>query len=1111
MSAIDILRQLKQQGVVLAYENSKLVSKAEKGKLTPELIALIKENKSEIVHLLEASQSVEQVMVLPELNPNSGNRTKLSYGQKRLWLLDQLQQGSSQYNMPCAFMIKGNVKLKELEHAFQQVLERHSALRTCIDLVDGEAVITELAASSFKLVITDAGSDSVSQHMSDFFSASFNLKADLMLKAQVLILQEEKAVLMINMHHIASDGWSIDVFNQELLAFYHSNVTGEVAQLSTLDLSYLDYAAWQQDVLTGENLERLSHYWQHRLKGAPECHSLSLDHPRPAKFDPRGDKVVIKLEEQLKADIQAYCLASGISLNHFLKAAYLLLIQRFSDEKEIVIGSPVANRPLKEMANMVGFFVNSLPFKLDFNGITTVESLLEAVKQHEVLDIEHQHLPFDLMVEQLSPKRDLSMSPLFQVVFAMQNYQAQARDVAGIEMSFLAPKDVLTKYDLSLYIYEHGNSLEAHFEYATSLFEKQTIQSMSESYVELLRNMVAAPKALCTQLEMVSQAQQNQIDLVKVGPKVQTDFQSMHNSLELLTRSSEMSPVNVALRDASGDISYENMLERIAKIQAKLKRLNIEEGDRVALAAPRSSDVFLASFAIMGLGAVYVPLDYNLPTERIEFILQDSAPKLLITEQSFTEKHTQLVVPTVELSSLLDSQQTSSLEINQQVKNKPAYIIYTSGSTGKPKGTVIPHNGLFSLASSLSTLGFAHNKVKVLQFANTCFDASVWEWLTALSEGGALYVLPEGATSDTKLVERFINEHAINHALLPPSYLNFLDREAITCLTTLGTGGEKIELEAAQHWQQGRIFFNAYGPTEVTVAASVKLYSEQPELVTLGTPLTNTVVKVVDSNLHAVPFACPGELLISNDGVALEYLNLAELSAEKFIKLADGKQYYRSGDLVKQQESGELIFLGRKDRQVKIRGFRIELDEIESQLVKLEGVSLAAVKVYQEPKAQLVAYCEVGDNDITPLELKHKLRDILPEYMVPNVIQVIAKLPTTKNGKVNYKELNRPSVTSEETFTQFEGETELVLRDIWLKLLGRQEFGATDSFFDLGGHSLMLTQLLNEIERHWQVSIPMSEVFQAPDIRSIGVLIEALLPEKFAEEDEELEMEGGFL
>ena len=1116
MSAIELLKKLKQEGINLAVDNGKLISKAEKGRVTPQLISEIKVQKEALIALLLSSQEVSQSIKLPELKAhNEHEASVLSYGQKRLWLLDKLQNGSSQYNMVTAFKMFGALDASTFEGAIKKLLTRQQVLRTCITEVGKQPVAKLLPVENFLLDTREVSKQDVSLRMTEFFSYAFDLESDYMLQVQLLSVSAKEHVLLINIHHIACDGWSLDIFNEELLALYHADMMGKAAPISPLVFQYCDYAHWQKALLTTDNHQELLNYWQQRLGSAPYCHSLSLDKTRPAIFDPSGDKVVCSIPSPLLADIGSYCQNIGVSLNHFMKAAFGLLLQKFSNEADIVIGSPVANRPLKSMEAMIGFFVNTLPFVYDFNHARTIEELILQVKQQELNDIEHQHLPFDVMVEELSPKRDLSLAPIFQIIFAMQNYQVSKREVTGIEMEAIVPDVVQAKYDLSLYIYAQEGKAEAHFEYATSLFERETIVSMSQSYLTLLTNMIASPLQSWTDLQLVSDKMHRVINRIGKGALVSTEFSIMQNVLDIFKRSEQLYPTNQAFSDGKTSLSYSALFDAIANCQHNLKMLGITHGDLVALAAPRTTELFVTSFAIMGLGAVYVPVDTDLPEQRIQYILNDCQPKLVIASDDFLQRDLLDDQKQVRLSRLNTKSNSKEKCIHHSRKTDPAYIIYTSGTTGKPKGTVISHQGLFALANTLLDKQYASPSVRALQFANVCFDANVLEWLTALTDGGCLFVMPSYSTRDPAFVQQFIIDNNINYAFLPPSYLKYLDHQALGCLTTLSTGGEKIDLPMARTWQAGRRYFNGYGPTETTVIVSVAEYNNKPEFVSIGTPLIGNTFKVVDKKRRTVPLGCPGELLIASEGIALEYLNLPELTAEKFITLADGMKYYRSGDLVKQKSNGEIIYLGRNDRQVKVRGFRIELGEIEAKLLAVEGVSLACVKLYEQTSgAIIVGYCEVMDDTLNSSIVREALKHSLPEYMLPATIEICEQLPITHNGKIDYKALKKPVFNASPVDTSIYGETERQLQEIWTNILGHSQFGASDSFFDVGGHSLLLTNLLNEIEKEWKLKLPMQQIFQHAEIRSIAVLIDTLLPEVNNEvdrSDSEVEMEGGFL
>lgn len=1112
MSAIDLLKSLKQQGIVLDVEDGKLVSKAEKGKLTPNLISAIKVHKEQLVRLLNASKNIPQGFELPALKVQSSSMSQaLSYGQKGLWLLNKLQQSNRQYHMPMAFSMKGGVDAKTLEHSIKSLLRRHDVLRTVIDEVAGQPFTRVMSEENFMLAQQESNVQQVSADIDSFFANEFNLANDYMLKACLLKLSAKEQIFLVNIHHIACDGWSMDIFSDELIKLYEALVTNQVIDLPELPIQYANYAQWQEQLLSGQSKQKLLDYWSQRLAGAPQSHSLALDKTRPNVFLVQGDKVLYPLNTELKSKLDGFCQQHGFSLNHVLKATFGLLLNRLSGEQRLVIGSPVANRPLKELTGLIGFFVNTLPFQFDFEHNLTAKELINKVKSLELDDIEHQHLPFDLIVEHLAPVRDLSLSPIFQIVFAMQNYQHEARQLANIELSLIPHESVLAKYDLSLYIYNLEDKLELHFDYATSLFERETIESMCESYVCLLEEILRDPSQYCHQIELLSESQKSALAQVCQGQSPSSKFAKMNNAVNILVNANNQYPQHLALQGKDNAMSYVELISTIAAVQKELVLRGVRENDMVAIAIERSVWPFVLCQALMGMGAIFIPIDTELPQNRIDFIINDSQANWAVCDSATANKVTN-VPNLLNLNELIPPQGSNEAQLLvTDRRGKAAYIIYTSGTTGQPKGVQLPHDGLFSLASYLVAEEYSTPQTRLIQFANFAFDASILEWLIAFSNGGSLFVLEPGVVKDPKQVQQFINSNQINHAMLPPSYLAYLEPEKLSQLTTLGTGGEKIELETARIWQAGRQYYNAYGPTEITVMATLAKYSERPELISIGKPLHGIEIKVVDKELKSVPIGWPGELLISGAGVAIEYLGLTKLTAEKFITL-DDKQFYLSGDLVKQTANGELIYLGRNDQQVKLRGFRIELGEIEAKLSNLPGVSLACVKVFNSNGLDsLVGFCEVSDLTIDVATFRHLLKAQLPEYMLPASIHLCETLAITPSGKIDYNVLKEPINSPDNVTIPPQGATEIQMFNIWENLLAKQSFGVTDSFFDVGGYSLLLTRLLNEIEKVWQINLPIQQAFQQPTIRELAIIIDTLAPSCSGAFEKDIEMEGGFL
>ena len=1026
-----------------------------------------------------------------------GSSIPLSSAQERLWFLAQLEEHSATYNIPAAIRIDGNVDIHALQQSIDELARRHQILRTTFPTVDGTAIqhieptldipVQVVAASDLKINLS-AWLTQESQH-------PFDLETGPLLRVNLLLLSEDMSALSITMHHIISDGWSMGVLIHELAILYNAYLQGQASPLPPLPIQYTDYTLWQHQWLQGEILDTQLHYWKLQLADAPALLQLPSDHPRPAVQTFRGRTYQTTLPLALKEQAKTTAQHHGVTLFMLLLAAFQVLLYRYSGQQDIVVGSPIANRQRAELESLIGFFANTLVLRAQIDDNDSVTTLLQKVKRLALEAYEHQDVPFEQVVDALQPERSLSYTPLFQVMFVLQNAPMAPPQLSGLTLTPLVPETVTSKFDLTLSMEETNQGLMGRWEYNSDLFEAATIERMSAHFETLLQAMVADSTQSVSMLPMLSAAERRQLlvewtDTAVAYPQGQT----IH---ELFEAQVERTPVAVAVVFEEQQLTYQQLNAQSNQVAHYLRGVGVGPEVLVGLCVERSLEMVVGLLGILKAGGAYVPLDPNYPQERLGFMLEDAKCLVLLTQERLLARlpaHGAKVVCLDRDAPLL----AEALPTNPQSEataDNLAYVIYTSGSTGTPKGVLLQHDGLCNLALAQQDLFNVSTDSQVLQFASLSFDASTWEIFMALAAGATLILATPTALMPGEQLQQTLQTYAVSHITLPPSALAVLTTEQLPALQHIITAGEACPLDLAQRWSTLCPFWNAYGPTEVTVCATATQVDHKVNRLSIGRPIANMQVYVLDPHLQPVPIGVPGELHIGGVGLARGYLNRPDLSAEKFVvNPFDDGRLYKTGDLACYLPDGSIEFLGRLDHQVKIRGFRIELGEIESVLASHEQVQHCVVITLGNTLStkRLVA-CVVGDDQLNLTVLTDHLRRQLPDYMVPSVIIPLASLPLTPNGKVDRKVLpdllGELSCTREFVLPQTERQT--LIATLWAKVLSlpTERIGIHDNFFELGGQSLLATQLVAHLQKTFEVELSLRTLFQAPTVAELDVVL----------------------
>lgn len=918
-------------------------------------------------HLHGAYKS--RIPLAPQSRPE---RLPLSNSQQRLWFIDQLEGSSAQYNLPEALRLRGELDVPALRQSIQTIVQRHETLRTHFAYADGTPfqiiepeLKIELPIEELSALTESEQQTRVLATLNQEFERPFDLSHGPLFRMRLFRLGERDYIFLRTLHHIISDGWSQAVFNNEFMQLYEAFHKGEANPLQPLAVQYADYAIWQRRWLTEEKVASDLQYWKEQLAGIPEQLELPKDRPRQARRTYGADVCSITVPAETLAGLKRAGHAYDSTLYMTLLSTFALLLQRYSGQDDIVVGSPIANRQDSQLEKLIGFFVNSLIMRVRVDTARSFPELLAAVRGTALEAYQHQDLPFERLVEELSPERRLNAAPIFQVVFALQNAPMAAEEFRDLHVEAVAADEPRVRIDLEVHAVEHNGVLDFHWLYSRDLFDRWRMEQMAAHYLRLLEAVAGNPQQQVAEFDLLSSS-----ELVKVIEEWnQTSRAIPHATLvQLFENQVEKTPGATAVIFGDESLSYLELNTRANRLARVLISSGIGPEKFVGLAVPRSTEMLVALVSVLKAGAAYLPLDPALPAERLQVMLKDARPACTITTSEFASKFPDagrlLVLDDAAFSKVWTEQSGRNPADNERTSplhsTNPAYVIYTSGSTGTPKGVVVTHAGLPSIAQTrLERLALTPAS-RVLQFSSLSFDVSVVEIIMAFTTGAALVVPRDDQRSGAPLREVLVR-HGVTHASLPPVVLPTLDGENDLPLTHLVVGSEALSAELVEKWSRGRTLIHAYGPTETSIVSTMSTPLSGRQAPPIGKPIMNTRVYVLDARLRPVAIGVPGELYIAGAGLARGYLNRAAITAERFLADPYGSadaRMYRTGDLVRWRVNGDLEFIGRTDQQVKIRGFRVELGEIESALLKHPRVREALVIAREEHSGQkqLIGY-----------------------------------------------------------------------------------------------------------------------------------------------------------
>ncbi len=1100
-----LLATLRDLNVQLYVEQGNLKCKAPKDALSEELKFQLKSRKAELIEALSESGQ-QSVSIMP------GQRTEplpLSYAQQRLWFLDRLEPDSSLYNMPYTFSLTGHLNVAALAQGFNEIVRRHENLRTVFvtgNRLPTQQISPELTLSIANVDLTGLPEQACRAVLADLCrqeaAKPFCLAAGPLMRITLIALPGENR-LLVTLHHIISDGWSSAILMREFVALYQAFSRGEQSPLAELPVQYADFSCWQRDWLVGDVLRQQVDYWRNKLDGAPSLLELPTDRPRPAVMSHCGTQHRFEIPAALTEQVHKLSRRYDATLFMLLLTVFKILLFRYSHQQDICVGTPIANRNRLEIEGLIGFFVNTLVLRSDLSGNPQFDALLALVR-NTVLDAQnHQDLPFEQLVEALHPERNLSYSPLFQVMFVLQNQAGQALKLPDLEICAIDDDNKVSKFDLTLHIREDQGKLSGSFEYNTELFDPGTIARFAGHYAALLQDIVDAPQTRIYQLPLLTLEERKQI-LVDWNA-TQADFPADRCLYQLFEAQAEQLPDADALAFAGRTLSYAGLNAKANQLAHYLRCKGVGPNVLVGLCIERSLEMVIGMLGIMKAGGAYVPIDPHYPEQRIEFMLNDARIDVLLTRQALAAILPHYAKHTIFLDS--DWPIIKQWPVDNPVLCNhpldPAYIIYTSGSTGLPKGVTVSHRN--AVHSTSARFGSYREAVSAyLLLSSFAFDSSVAGLFWTLGQGGCLCLPTDDQAKDPAALAEIIAQRRVSHLLALPSFYALLLKQPGIKLQTLKTAivaGETCSTEVVrQHYAvlPDVPLYNEYGPTEGSVWSSVYLAvkGDYDRPLSIGRPIGNARLYILDRNGNPVPVGVAGQLHIGGAGVAHGYWDRPELTAEKFIPdpfQNDGGRLYKTGDLARYRPDGTIEFSGRIDDQVKIRGFRIELGEIEAKLIEQSGVDEAIVLVRENRPGnkQLVAYV-VGSGTLTAELLRDNLKASLPDYMLPGAVVFLERMPLTANGKIDRKALPEPDMTeaAKSRYVAPATETETALAAIWRELLGIERVGRHDDFFSLGGHSLLAVQLPVAVQKQFNIELPLKRFFELPTVAAQARLID---------------------
>ncbi|HLZ59625.1 MAG TPA: amino acid adenylation domain-containing protein [Ktedonosporobacter sp.] len=1075
--------------------------------ISQEIAKLSHEKRAELFELLKKQQGQKKKEVLIPHYERSGNTSMLSFAQQRLWFLDQFEADHALYNVPEAFWLDGSLQIDILQQALNSIVARHEILRTTFPSIDGAPVQRIFEQGTFPLERIDLQDFPERERDQVSYQAAvaeaqrpFDLTQGPLMRATLYQLHGQKHLLLVVFHHIVVDGWSMRLFVRELTASYEAYCTQTPSPLPDLSLQCVDYALWQREWLKGEERQEQLRYWREHLTDIPLL-QLPLDHPRPALQTHAGAVQSLHISRTQTEGLQRLSQQENCTLFMTLLAVFQLLLSSYAGQTDIPVGTLIANRNHTQIENLIGFFVNTLVLRAHLDYERSFRELMRQVREVTLEAYEYQDIPFEMLVDELQPERNLSISPLFQVLFVLQTTTLSQVQTGGL---VLRPQDIplgKAKVDLALEAVEDEQGIHCDLIYNTDLFEAATIVRLLQHFQGIIHMILAEPDRPLRTLQILSEAERKQ--MLETWNETQAEYPVERCLHELFEEQARRTPEQTVLLFQDEGLTYRELNERANQLAHYLRASGVKEDMLVGLCLDRSPSMVIGLLAILKAGGAYVPLDPEYPIERIRFVVQDAQLSVLLTQRQLEEKFSLQNVQVICVEAW--EQEIASYPISNPERTtnaqQRAYVIYTSGSTGKPKGTQIRHTSVVNFLYAMCQHLPIGRGDRLLAVTTVAFDIAGLEIYLPLMVGGIIVLATRAVAMDGQQLCAFLTNSAITYMQATPSTWRMLIEAGWTGnpgLTIL-CGGEDLPRDLAdQLISRCAVLWNVYGPTEATIWATIARLGSHETPITIGRPLANTQIYLLDHYQRPVPVNVPAELYIGGVGLSTGYLNLPALTAEKFIQHPfhppSEARVYRTGDVARYRVDGSIEFLGRLDHQVKIRGYRIELGEIETILNEHPAIQSVVVlaKERENDSKRLVAYliC-VSGREIRLQELRNYLKERLPEYMIPSSFQFLKAFPLTPNGKIDRSQLpdpdqNRPELN--EAFVSPRDLKEEVLATIWSQILGLGQIGIHDNFFELGGDSLLAVRVIARANQAGY-DLSVQQIFQHQTVAELAAAI----------------------
>uniref|UniRef100_UPI0030EB2A98 amino acid adenylation domain-containing protein n=1 Tax=Ascidiimonas aurantiaca TaxID=1685432 RepID=UPI0030EB2A98 len=1098
----ELLKRIQEQNILLKLVDGELKLFTNNAEIDPAIISEIRQNKQALIHFLsdfdedEAADTNKKDIVPAE----KSEHYPLSSSQLRMWVVSQFEEASLSYHMPGVFKLKGKIEFTRLDKAFKDLIERHEILRTLFreDTDEVRQYILEPEELDFRLEEVDltgttAQEQAVDAVIKEDLQVKFDLEEGPLLRGKLIRLSPSDSIFYCTMHHLISDGWSMEVMIRELMLLYYSYAKQTSITLPPLTVQYKDYAVWQQERLKEGYFEKGAAYWKNQFEGELPVLAHFGDYPRPATKTYNGGYITGSVNATTYRLFKDWCRENkGTS---FMGAVALVgvLLHKYTAQEDIIIGSPVAGREHTSLKDQIGFYVNTLALRLRFDRKDPFQKMFEMVRDVTMNAYDHQNYPFDELVEALKIEHDFSRSPLFDVMVVLQNANGGLSNISEMSEEFsVEPYETMglvgSKFDLLFSFEETSTDLNIRLEYNKDIYAHETAGRLIMHLQQIIDILAHTPRTPVNKIPFLSASEEYK--LLEEFNKTKVAYPSDSNIPELFRRQAEKTPDKIAIISGDVHMSYAE-LEQLSNSFANylVSAHQVELGDFVGIRLPRNEWQLITVLGTLKAGAAYVPIDTDYPKERVAHMLEDSACKLLVEDQILQEFQSQRTIFSEEFA------------LRDLEPDHLAYVMYTSGSTGQPKGAMIAHQSIIRLVKNTNYINLTEEET-LLSTGAFSFDATTFEFWGMLLNGGKLVLCDQDTLLDYDRLTHIIREQEVTVMWFTSGWLNLLvddHIELFKSLQTVLTGGDRLSVKHIKKLSEtypALTLINAYGPTEnTTFSITYQIQAPVNTAIPIGVPINNSTAYVFNEDLQLCPIGVTGELFLGGDGISKGYLNQPELNAIKFINNPyKEERLYRTGDLAKVRANGIIDFVSRKDTQMKIRGYRIEPGEIEHHLQEVNEIESAIVRAHENDHGlkELVAYV-VSDPSLNISGLRYSLSKVLPAHMIPDHFVILDALPLTANGKVDFKQLPAPKITvpqSEETYVAPETETEKKLARIWETVLSIKRVGKYDDFFELGGHSLKATRLINQIHEDFGIKIPFKDFFAATVLEIQAQLVE---------------------